>query len=197
MNENRKNPEVDTYLVGLKKWQGETEILRTICLDCGLTEELKWRKPCYTFQNNNIVIIQGFKEYCAILFFKGVLIKDTNGILVKTGVNTQVGRQIRFAGIEDIVKMEPLLKSYINEAIEIEKAGLKVVPSKIEDFSIPKELQHKLDEDSVLKAAFNALTPGRRKAYIFYFSVPKQSKTRESRIEKYIPQILKGKGLNG
>lgn len=196
MADNRKNPEIDIYIAEIEKWQEETERLRTICLDCGLTEEMKWRKPCYTFQNNNIVIIQGFKEYCALLFFKGVLLKDANSILKKTGEYTHVGRQIRFVDAKEIIKLEPVLKSYIYEAIEIEKKDIKITPANVEDFSIPKEFQHKLDEDLKLKTAFNALTAGRRKAYIFYFSVPKQSKTRELRIEKYILQILNGKGLN-
>jgi uncharacterized protein YdeI (YjbR/CyaY-like superfamily) len=179
-----------------QKWQEEMEKLRMIILDCGLTEELKWGKPCYVFQKSNIVIIQGFKEYCALLFFKGVLLNDADGILIKTGENTRVGRQIRFTNVQEIVEMELTLKAYINEAIEVEKAGLKVDLKKNTELKIPEEFQHKLDEIPALKTAFNALTPGRQRAYILHFSQPKQSKTRESRIEKCIHQIFNVKGLN-
>jgi uncharacterized protein YdeI (YjbR/CyaY-like superfamily) len=189
------NPKVDVYLSKAEKWQEETEKLRRIILDCGLTEELKWGKPCYTFHGKNIVIIQGFNPYCALLFFKGALLKDRKGILVKTGENTQVGRQIRFTSVREIVKIEPVLKACIYEAIEVEKAGLKVNIER-NPKPIPEEFQNKLDETPALKTAFEALTPGRQRAYIFYFSAPKQSKTRESRVEKYRHQILKGKGLN-
>ena len=190
------NPIVDKYLSKIKKWQEESSKLRSIVLDCGLTEELKWGQPCYTFQNNNIVLIHGFKEYCALLFFKGALLKDTNGILIQQTENVQAGRQIRFTNIGEIVKIEKILKSYIYEAIEVEKAGLKVNLKKTAEYSIPEEFQNKLDKTPALKTAFYALTPGRQRAYILYFSVPKQSKTRDSRIEKYIQQILSGKGLN-
>ncbi len=190
------NPSVDTYLSKPQKWQEEIEKLRMTVLDCHLTEELKWGKPCYTFQDKNIVIIQGFKEYCALLFFKGALLSNSSGVLVKTGENTQVGRQIRFTDIKTITELEPILKATIYEAIEVEKAGLKVVVQKNTEFVIPEELQNKLDEMPALKTAFEALTLGRQRAYLFYFSAPKQSKTRESRIEKCIPQILDGKGLN-
>ncbi|MFX0008135.1 MAG: YdeI family protein [Promethearchaeota archaeon] len=190
------NPKVDEYLSKVEKWHEEMEKLRMIILDCGLAEELKWGKPCYTFQKSNIVIIQGFKGYCAIMFFKGVLLKDINGILIKPGENTQAGRQVRFTNVREIVEMEPILKAYIYEAVEVEKAGLKVNFKKTTEFIIPEEFQNKLDEIPGLKTAFDALTPGRQRAYIFYFSQPKQSKTRESRVEKYIPQILNGKGLN-
>ena len=196
MAKSRMNPKVDVYLSKAKKWQEEMEKLRMIILDCQLTEELKWGKPCYAFQKSNIVIIQGFKEYCALLFFKGVLLNDPNGILKKTGENTQVGRQIRFTNVREIVEMEPILKAYIYEAIEVEKAGLKVNFKKNTELIIPEEFQNKLDEIPALKTAFDALTPGRQRAYIFYFSAPKQSKTRESRVEKSMKQILKGKGLN-
>jgi uncharacterized protein YdeI (YjbR/CyaY-like superfamily) len=193
---NRMNTKVDEFLSKSKKWQEEFEKLRMIILDCQLTEELKWGKPCYSFQKNNIVLIQGFKEYCALMFFKGALLNDANAILIKIGENTQAGRQIRFTNVREIVMMEPVLKAYIYEATEVEKAGLKVNFKKTTEFIIPEEFQNKLDEIPALKTAFNALTPGRQRAYIHYFSAPKQSKTRESRVEKCIQQILNGKGLN-
>jgi uncharacterized protein YdeI (YjbR/CyaY-like superfamily) len=187
------NPKVDGYLRRAKKWREEMEKLRRISLDCGLTEDLKWGKPCYTFQNSNIVIIQGFKEFCALLFCKGALLKDPKGILKKFG--WQAARRIPFTNVREIVEMEPVLKAYINEAIEAEKAGLEVIYKKKPE-PVPKELQNKLDEIPALKTAFNALTPGRQRGYLLYFSAAKQSKTRESRVEKCTPQILKGKGLN-
>jgi len=190
------NPEVDKYIRKEKKWRKEFEKLRKISLNCGLTEEFKWAKPCYTFQRNNIVIIQGFKEYCALMFFKGVLLKDKDGILAKPGEHTQAQRQIRFTGIREIDGMENILKAYIFEAIEVEKAGLKVKLKKTSEFNIPEEFQNKLDELPELKTAFHALTPGRQRAYLLYFSTSKQSKTRVSRIEKYMQHILDGKGLN-
>ncbi|MFX1261116.1 MAG: YdeI family protein [Promethearchaeota archaeon] len=193
---NRMNPKVDAYLSKAKEWQEEFEKLRMIILDCGLTEELKWGKPCYMFQKSNIAVIQGFKEYCALLFFKGALLKDANGILIKPGENTQAGRQIRFTNSGEIVEMKPILKAYIHEAIEVEKAGLKVSFKPTTEFIIPDEFQDKLDEIPDLKTAFDTLTPGRQRAYILYFSQPKQSKTRKSRVEKYMQQILDGKGLN-
>ena len=189
------NPKVDGYLRKAKKWQEEMKKLRRISLACGLTEELKWGKPCYTFQKSNIVIIQGFKEYCALMFCKGALLNDPNGILKKPGENTQAARQIRFTNVREIVEMEPILKAYIYEAIEAEKAGLKVNFKKNPE-PVPEELQNKLDEIPALKTAFEALTPGRQRGYILYFSAAKQSKTRESRIEKWMPQILHGKELN-
>ena len=189
------NPKVDGYLRKAKKWQEEMEKLRKIILDCGLTEELKWGHPCYTFQKSNIVLIHGFKEYCALLFFKGALLKDANGILIQQTENVQAGRQIRFTNVREIVELEAILKAYIHEAIEVEKAGLKVNFKKNPE-PIPEELQKKLDEIPALKTAFDALTPGRQRGYILYFSAPKQSKTRESRVEKCMQQILKGKGLN-
>jgi uncharacterized protein YdeI (YjbR/CyaY-like superfamily) len=192
---NGMNPKVDVFLSKAKQWQGEFEKLRAIALDCGLTEELKWRLPCYTFQKSNIVIIQGFKEYCALMFFKGALLNDPSGVLTKIG-NSQAGRQVRFTSVGEIAELEPILKAYIHEAVEVEKAGLKVELKQTEDYPVPEEFQAKLDEIPALKAAFEALTPGRQRAYIFYFSQPKQSQTRESRVEKYIPQILAGKGLN-
>ena len=170
--------------------------LRRIALDCGLTEELKWGWPCYTFQKSNIVLIHGFKEYCAYLFFKGVLLKDAKGILIQQTENVQAGRQIRFTNVREIVKIEPILKAYIKEAVQVEKIGLKVNYKETSEFKIPEEFQNKLDEIPALKAAFDALTPGRQRAYLFYFSQPKQSKTREARIEKCLQQILSGKGLN-
>lgn len=196
MTKNSTNPKVDIFLRKADKWQKEIELLREIVIDCGLTEELKWGKPCYTFQNKNIVIIQGFKEYCALLFFKGALLDDLNNILIRTGINTEIGRQIRFTDIHEITKMKSLIISYIYDAIEVEKAGLKVEVKKATEFTIPQEFQDRMNEIPALKVAFEALSPGRQRAYIFYFSGAKQSKTRQSRVEKYIPQILKGKGLN-
>ena len=189
----KMNPKVDGYLRKAKKWQEEMTKLRRISLDCGLTEELKWGKPCYTFQKSNIVIIQGFKEFCALLFCKGALLKDRHGILKKFG--WQAARRIPFSNVGEIVEMEPILKVYIHEAIEAEKAGLKVNYKKNPE-PIPEELQNKLDEIPALKTAFDALTPGRQRGYILYFSAAKQSKTRASRVKKCMPQILKGKGLN-
>jgi uncharacterized protein YdeI (YjbR/CyaY-like superfamily) len=193
---NGMNPKVDLFLSKAEKWQEEFEKLRMIVLDCGLTEELKWGKPCYTFEKKNIVLIHGFKEYCALLFVKGALLHDAKGILVTQTENTQAARQIRFTSVREIVEMEPILKAYIHEAIEVEKAGLKVNYKRTSEFVIPEEFQNKLDEIPALKTAFDALTPGRQRAYILYFSQAKQPKTRESRVEKYMQQILDGKGLN-
>jgi uncharacterized protein YdeI (YjbR/CyaY-like superfamily) len=190
---NSMNPKVDGYLRKAKKWQKEMEKLRKISLACGLTEELKWGKPCYTFQKSNIVIIQGFKEFCALLFCKGALLNDPNGILKKFG--WQAARRLPFTNVREIVEMEPILKAYIQEAMEAERAGLEVDFRKNPE-PVPKEFQNKLGEVPALKAAFDALTPGRQRGYILYFSGAKQSKTRESRIEKCMRQILKGKGLN-
>lgn len=190
------NLKVDGFIGKSKKWKEEYKKLRNIVLDCELTEEYKWMHPCYTFQNKNIVLIHGFKEYCALLFHKGALLKDPNGILIQQTENVQAARQIRFTSVQEIVEMEAILKSYINEAIEVEKSGLEVVFKKNTEYTIPDEFQNKLDEMPALKNAFEALTPGRQRAYIFYFSEPKQSKTRESRVEKYKQQILDGKGLN-
>ncbi len=190
------NPKVDFYFKKAKKWQEEIEKLRTLVLDCGLTEELKWGVPCYTFQKSNIVLIHDFKEYCALLFFKGALLNDANGILIRQTKNVQAARQIRFTNVREITRLKPILKSHIYEAIEVEKAGLKVDFKEKTNLVFPEEFQKKLNRNPSLKAAFNALTPGRQRAYNLYFSAPKQSKTRESRIEKSIPQILKGKGLN-
>ena len=193
---NRMNPKVDFYFDKAKEWPEEFEKLRMIVLDCGLTEELKWGCPCYTFQKSNIVLIHGFKEYCALLFFKGALLNDANGILIQQTENVQAARQIRFTNVREIVKMKPVLKAYIYEAIEVEKAGLKVKFKKTTEFKTPEEFKNKLDEIPALKTAFYALTPGRQRAYILYFSQPKQSKTREARVEKCMRQILNGKGLN-
>ena len=193
---NTLNPKVDAFIRRAKQWREEFEKLRTIILDCGLTEELKWGCPCYTFENGNVVLIHGFNEYCALLFFKGALLKDPEGILVQQTKNVQAARQIRFTNVKEIVKRKSILKAYIKEAAEVEKAGLKVNFKKTADFEIPEEFKNKLDETPALKTAFNALTPGRQRAYLVYFSQPKQSKTRESRVEKSIQQILKGKGLD-
>jgi uncharacterized protein YdeI (YjbR/CyaY-like superfamily) len=190
------NPKVDKYFSRAKGWQQEMEQLRTIVLTCPLTEELKWGVPCYAFGESNIVLIHPFKEYCALLFFKGSLLNDPGGILVQQTKNVQAARQIRFTSLKQIVKMAALLKAYIYEAIEVEKAGLKVNFKKTSEYSIPEEFQKKLDKMPSLKKAFAGLTPGRQRGYMLYFSAPKQSKTRESRIEKSIEQILQGKGLN-
>lgn len=193
---NRKNPEIGAFLNKAKKWQEEMEKLRMLLLDCGLKEELKWGKPCYTFEKSNIVIIQGFKEFCALMFFKGALLKDPEAILKKPGENSQAARRIPFTGVQEITELEPVLRAYIFEAVELEKAGLKVNFEKNRALIFPEEFQNKLEESPDLKAAFNRLTPGRQRAYNLYFSAPKRSETRTSRIEKCIPQILKGKGLN-
>lgn len=190
------NPKVDAFLRNAKKWREEFATLRRIVLDCPLTEELKWGVPCYTFQEKNIVLIHGFKEYCALLFPQGALLKDADRILIQQTENVQAARQIRFTDAREIVQMEPILKAYIQEAIEAEKAGLKVNLKKTSEFKIPEEFQKKLDASPALKTAFTALTPGRQRAYILYFSQPKQSKTRVARVEKCMQQILKGKGLN-
>jgi len=196
MTMNGINPKVDFYFNNAKKWQEEIEKLRTIALDCELTEELKWGCPCYTIQDNNIVLIHTFKEYCAFLFFKGALLSDTDGILVQQTENVQSARQVRFTNIDQIVETTATLKAYIYEAIEVEKAGLKVEFKKTDEFRMPDEFRYKLDRIPALKTAFEALTPGRQKGYLLYFSQAKQSKTREARVEKYIPQILDGKGLD-
>jgi len=190
------NPEVDAFLSSAEKWRREFEKLRMIILDCGLTEELRWGKPCYAFQGSNIVLIHGFKEYCAILFTKGALLRDPKHVLIQQTENVQAARQIRFTNVREIVRMETILKAYIHEAIDVEKAGLTVNYKKTSEFKIPEEFQNKLNANPALKAAFHALTPGRQRGYILYFSAAKQSKTRESRVEKCMRQILKGKGLN-
>ncbi|MFB7639746.1 YdeI/OmpD-associated family protein [Peribacillus butanolivorans] len=196
MTNSRMNPKVDEFLRKANKWKEEYEKLRNIVLDCELTEEFKWMHPCYTFEKKNIVLIHGFKEYCALLFHKGALLQDAHGILIQQTENVQAARQIRFTNVQEIVEMETILKAYIYEAIEVEKAGLEVNFKKTTEFIIPEEFQNKFDEIPALKTAFEALTPGRQRAYIRYFSEPKQSKTRVSRVEKCMQQILNGKGLN-
>jgi len=196
MTQSRMNPKIDFFFNKAKKWQEEYEQLRALTLDCGLTEELKWGCPCYTFQDANIVLMHGFKEYCALLFMKGALLKDTKNILVQQTENVQAARQIRFTSVKEIVKMKSIIKNYIKEAIEIEKAGLKVKLKKPAEFKIVEEFKNALNEMPELKTAFYSLTPGRQRAYLLYFSAPKQSKTREARVEKCMKQILNGKGLN-
>jgi uncharacterized protein YdeI (YjbR/CyaY-like superfamily) len=193
---NRMNPKVDFCFSKAKRWQNELRKLRMIVLTCGLAEELKWGQPCYTFEGKNIVLIHGFKEYCALLFFKGALLKDPKGLLIQQTKNVQAARQIRFTRVRQIVAMAPILKAYIREAIEVEKAGLKVRLKETSEFDVPEEFQRKLDDIPALRNAFDALTPGRQRAYLFHFSAARQSKTRQSRVEKCLPQILKGKGLN-
>ena len=190
------NPKVDFYFDKAQKWQQEIGKLRTIALDCGLDEELKWGCPCYTSQKNNIVLIHLFKEYCAFLFFKGALLDDPGSILVQQTENVQSARQVRFTNTLQIVEMEDVLKMYIHNAIEVEKVGLKVEFKKTTEFKMPEEFKYKLDKIPALKTAFEALTPGRQRAYLLHFAAPKQSQTREARVEKFIPQILDGKGLN-
>lgn len=190
------NPKVDFFFNKTSKWQQEYALLRKIILQTELTEELKWGCPCYTFQKTNVVLIHGFKEYCALLFHKGALLKDTDALLIQQTENVQAARQIRFTSLQQIKDLESTLKSYIYEAIEVERAGLKVELKKTSEFNMPDEFRQVLDEYVELKTAFEALTPGRQRGYLLHFSQPKQSKTRESRIEKCIPQILEGKGLN-
>ena len=190
------NPKVDGFLRTAKKWREEFEKLRMVCLECGLTEELKWGKPCYSYQKSNIVLIHGFKEYCALLFMKGALLKDSKGILIQQTENVQAARQIRFTNVREIVEMKPILKAYIKETIAVEKAGLEVSYKKTSEFAMPEEFQNRLDDAPALKTAFDALTPGRQRGYILYFSAAKQSKTRKARVEKCVQQILDGKGLN-
>ncbi|HBX70766.1 MAG TPA: hypothetical protein DEH25_15645 [Chloroflexi bacterium] len=193
---NKTNPKVDFFFSKAQQWQAEYEKLRMVILDCPLTEELKWGVPCYTFDGKNIVLIHGFKEYCAILFVKGVLLKDTEGILITQTENVQAARQIRFTSVAEIERLEPILKAYIIEAIDAEKAGLKVDLKKTAEYNFPDEFITKLEEIPDLQEAFEALTPGRQRAYLLYFSAAKQSKTREARIEKYVQKILDGKGLD-
>lgn len=190
------NPKVDGFLKKAKKWRTEMESLRSIVLACGLTEEVKWGQPCYTLEGSNIVLIHAFKEYCALLFFKGALLKDTKGILVQQTKNVQAARQLRFTGTAQIDKQKSTITSYIREAIKVEKTGLKVKFKKTSEFEMPQEFQRKLDKNAALKRAFDALTPGRQRAYLLHFASAKQSKTREARIEKCMPRILDGLGLN-
>jgi len=188
------NPKVDWFFNKDAQWQEEYAKLRMICLDCGLTEELKWGQPCYVLNGKNIVLIHGFNEYCALLFFKGALLNDDHGILIQQTENVQVPRQMRFTNVVEIVELATTIKAYIHEAIEVEKAGLKVELKKTSDYKVPEEFQYKLDHIPALKAAFEALTPGRQRGYLFHFSQPKLTKTRADRVEKYIPKILAGKG---
>ena len=190
------NPKVNFYFATTKKWQQELEQLRTIVLACGLTEELKWGNPCYVLEKKNIVLIHAFKEYCAVLFFKGALLNNAKGLLIQQTANVQAARQMRFTSIEEVMRSEKFLKASVYEAVEVEKAGLKVPLKNTAAFNIPEELQLQLNKKSGFKKAFEALTPGRQRGYIFYFSQPKQAKTRQARVEKYMPQILKGIGLN-
>ena len=191
-----KTPKVDAYLAKTEKWRKEFGKLRTILLGCGLTEELKWGKPCYMFEKGNVAILQGFKETCALMFFKGAVLKDTKGILEKPGENSQAARRISFTSVEQIARLEPALKAYIKVAVRAEKTGLEVKLKNITEHEVPEEFQKKLKQNVSLKTAFRALTPGRQRAYLMYFSSAKQSKTRESRIEKCMPKIIKGKALN-
>ena len=190
------NPKVDFFFDKATQWQKEYIQLRTIILDCGLQETLKWGQPCYTFGEKNIVLIHGFKEYCAVLFFKGALLNDSKGILIQQTENVQAARQVRFTGLKEIMDLASTLKAYVYEAIEIEKAGLKVDLKKTKEYPVPEEFQYKLKSMPALKTAFNSLTPGRQRAYLLHFSSPKQSQTRQARVEKSIPRILNGKGLN-
>lgn len=189
------NPEVDEFLSKAQTWKEEYEALRRLILDCGLTEEVKWGVPCYTFQKSNVVLMHGFKDYCALLFVKGALLQDTDGLLITQTEHTQAQRQIRFTHVQEIVSLKPILKAYIFEAIEVEKAGLKVNFKKTAEYAIPEEFQQKLDEIPALKTAFQALTPGRQRGYLLHFAAPKQAKTRASRVEKCMQAILDGKGL--
>lgn len=190
------NPKVDFYFNNAKKWRDEINALRSIVLDCGLVEELKWGAPCYTFQKSNVVLIHVFKDYCALLFFKGALLKDPKGILIQQTANVQAARQVRFTHVDQIIKMARAIRTYVRQAVEVEQAGLKVELKKTNDFDVPVEFKNELNKNASLKTAFSQLTPGRQRAYLLYFSQAKQSKTRESRIEKYIPHILDGKGLD-
>lgn len=196
MTKSEKNPKVDAFNTNARQWKEEYEKLREIVLDCGLTEDFKWKHPCYTHEGKNVVLIHGFKEYCALLFHKGALLKDPHGILIQQSEHSQVTRQIRFTRVQEIMDREAILKEYIKEAIEVEKAGLKVDFKKTNEYTIPQELQEKFDEMPALKTAFEALTPGRQRAYLLYFYRAKQSKTRKSRIERYVQHILDGKGMN-
>ncbi|WP_363506179.1 YdeI/OmpD-associated family protein [Burkholderia sp. LMU1-1-1.1] len=196
MTEHTLNPKVDAYVERLKNWVDEVRELRAVCLDSGLGEDLKWGVPCYTLEGRNVVLIHSFKEYCALLFFKGALLKDAKGILIRQTDNVQAARQVRFKNVEEIRKLKAVLKAYIAEAVKVEKSGLKVELKKTEEFSVPEEFQAKLDEMLDLKTAFEALTPGRRRAYLLHFSSAKQSKTRTARVLKAIPDILSGKGLD-
>ncbi|SEO06290.1 Uncharacterized conserved protein YdeI, YjbR/CyaY-like superfamily, DUF1801 family [Duganella sp. CF517] len=196
MTKHTLNPKVDAYVERLKNWVDEVRELRAVCLDRGLVEDLKWGVPCYTLDGRNVALIHSFKEYCALLFFKGALMKDAKGILIKQTDNVQAARQVRFKNVGEIRKLKAVLKAYLAEAVKVEASGLKVEFKKTEEFSVPEEFQAKLDEMLDLKTAFEALTPGRRRAYLLHFSSAKQSKTRTARVIKAIPDILSGKGLD-
>jgi uncharacterized protein YdeI (YjbR/CyaY-like superfamily) len=196
MTESNRSPKVDAFLGKAGKWRAEFEALRAILLDGGLSEELKWGWPCYTLDKRNIVLMHGFKDYCALLFFKGALLTDPGHILIQQTENVQAGRQVRFAGASQIIEMEALLKTYVREAIELEASGARVSLKKTSEFVVPEEFQTRLDEDPALKAAFGALTPGRQRAYLLHFASAKQSKTRAARVETAIPKIYEGKGLD-
>ncbi len=196
MTNDRKSRKVDGFMRKAKQWKAEFEALREIVLDCELTEDIKWMHPCYMYGDKNVVLIHGFKEYCALLFHKGALLKDPHGILIQQTENVQAARQLRFTSVEQIEEMQLIIKAYIDEAIEVEKAGLQVEYKQTRDYAVPEELENKFVEIPDLKTAFEALTPGRQRAYLYYFSEPKQSKTRDSRIEKYMAHIMDGKGLN-
>ena len=193
---NGTNHKVDEYVAKAKKWQEELEKLRTILLSCGLTEELKWYQPCYTFQDKNVFIIHGLKDACALAFLKGALLEDAHGLLVRPGENTQSGRWMKFSSVREIVEKESVLREYVFEAIEVERSGLVIAYKKTSDYQVPAELQNKLDQAPALRAAFEALTPGRQRGYLLHFAAPKQSKTRAARVEKWTPQILSGKGMH-
>jgi uncharacterized protein YdeI (YjbR/CyaY-like superfamily) len=193
---NKMNPGVDGYVRKIKRWQDVLQKLRTIILDCGLSEEVKWRTPCYTSEGRNIVLAGRFKDFCSLNFVKGALLKDAHHILLRIGENTQAGRWIKFTNVQQVVKMEPVLKDYIHEAVAVEKSGLKVKMKKVSEYPVPEEFRNKLREMPALKAAFKALTPGRQRGYLLYFAAAKQSKTREARVEKYLPKILDGKGMD-
>ncbi|MHA6480353.1 YdeI/OmpD-associated family protein [Paenibacillus sp. strain BS8-2] len=192
----KTNPKVDGFMRKAKNWKEEFELLRSIVLECELTEDIKWMHPCYMYEGKNVVLIHGFKEYCALLLHKGALLKDPHGILVQQTENVQAARQLRFTSVQQIEEMQLIIKAYIDEAIEVEKAGLQVEYKKTEEYTVPEELENKFVEIPDLKTAFEALTPGRQRAYLYHFSEPKRSQTRESRIEKYLPFILDGKGIN-
>jgi len=196
MIKSKKNPKVDWYFTKAEQWKEESRKLREIILDCGLDEELKWGKPCYAFEGSNVVLIHGFKNYCAILFMKGALLKDSKGILVQQTENVQAARQVRFMNLKDVTEKEAAIRAYVKEAIEVEKTGLEVPLKKTSEFKMPEEFKKKLGKNATLKKAFEALTPGRQRGYLLYFSAAKQSTTREARVEKCAPQILKGKGLD-
>jgi uncharacterized protein YdeI (YjbR/CyaY-like superfamily) len=195
MTKSKPNPKVDAYIASAKSWQAELKRMRAILLESDLTEDFKWHQPCYTLQGKNVVVLGPLKESCAFAFFKGVLLKDVHGVLTRPGQHSQSTRWIKFTSVREIAEMKSILKAYIREAIEIEKSGTRVKLKKTSDLKKPEELELMLDEFPELRRAFESLTPGRQRAYIYHFSAPKQSKTRAARIQKFMPQILKGKGL--